>query len=50
MNFLIPKELLQAIGDYLSTKPYAEVAGLISHIQALKPAPSEAPQNNADQA
>jgi hypothetical protein len=45
MNFLIPKELLQAIGDYLSTKPYVEVAALISHIQALKPEEKKKDEN-----
>jgi len=33
MKFEIPKETLQSIVDYLSTKPYNESAGLINMVQ-----------------
>lgn len=37
-HFLIPADLAQAIADYLATKPFREVAGLMSALQQIKPA------------
>lgn len=31
--FCVPAELLQAIGNYLVTRPYQEVAGLIKGLE-----------------
>ena len=37
--YLIPKTLGQDVLDYLSGRPYKEVAGLIHRLLALDPAP-----------
>lgn len=36
-NFFIPQDLLQAVGNYLSTRPYREVAGMVQALESLKP-------------
>lgn len=35
-NFEVPANLMQALGDYLSTRPYREVAGLLHSMQACR--------------
>lgn len=39
MDYLISKELAQAILDYLVAHPYREVVTLVQALQQLKPAP-----------
>lgn len=39
-NLLIPQQLAQAIANYLSRQPYADVAPLIQALQQLKPPPA----------
>ena len=41
MNYILPKEQLQAILTYLSSRPYIEVAKLISTLGQLKLADSK---------
>lgn len=36
MNLIIPRDLAQAILNYLATKPYAEVFQFIEHLKGLK--------------
>lgn len=36
MNLIIPRDLAQAIMNYLITKPYAEVFQFIEHLKMLK--------------
>lgn len=36
-TFVIGKDLLQAIGNYLCGRPYGEVAGMIKAIEHLQP-------------
>ena len=38
MNYTLTQEQLQAILNYLGTRPYIEVAKLISTLSQLKPA------------
>lgn len=40
-NLIIPVGLVQAIGDYLIKRPYAEVVQLIDALQRLQPAPQQ---------
>lgn len=49
-KLLIQRELAQAILDYLKTRPYMEVAGLIAEIVKCPPAepPAEATVENAE--
>lgn len=42
MNFIIPKELAQAILDYLAQHPYREVAAMVQAMQQLNPHPAPA--------
>jgi hypothetical protein len=42
-EFAIPAQLAQAIAEYLSTKPYREVAPMLAALQALKPVPKTEP-------
>lgn len=49
MNLIIPRDLAQAIMNYLITKPYAEVFQFIEHLKGLKevngkPAAEEKPR------
>jgi len=37
MEFLVKEQLLQALLNYLATRPFNEVAGLITEMQKLKP-------------
>jgi len=37
MEFTLSKELLEAIANYLASKPYNEVAGLLDVIKQIKP-------------
>lgn len=39
----VPAPLAQAIGEYLSTKPYREVAALLAGLQQAIDAPREMP-------
>ena len=41
MNYTLTQEQLQAILNYLGTRPYIEVAKLISTLSQLKPADSK---------
>lgn len=34
--YLVPEEILQAVFNYLATKPYNEVANLISALQSAQ--------------
>ena len=36
-NFIIPGNVVQALGDYLVAKPYIEVAHLITNLQNVSP-------------
>lgn len=38
---IIPTELAQAVVDYLSGRPYREVANLIAGMVRLEPAPAD---------
>lgn len=46
MNLQINQELAQAILNYLVTKPYAEVYGLVQGIQKLQPV--EVPNDSSE--
>jgi hypothetical protein len=35
--YLIPSDLAQAVANYLGTRPYGEVFGLINGMQAMQP-------------
>lgn len=37
MEFKVQQGILQAIIDYLATKPYNEVVGLLNALQQVKP-------------
>lgn len=37
MEMKIPAELANAIAEYLSTRPWREVAGMMAALQQLKP-------------
>lgn len=39
-TLLIEEPVAQAIANYLITKPYREVAGLVQALQMLEPVPS----------
>ena len=41
MNYTLTQEQLQALLNYLGTRPYIEVAKLISTLSQLKPADSK---------
>lgn len=36
-NILVNRPLLERIAQYLATKPYAEVAGMMHELMSLKP-------------
>lgn len=40
---LVPVDLLQTTANYLATRPYREVAGLIQAIQTCKPVDDQKP-------
>lgn len=42
---LIPQPLLQALHDYLITKPMSEVEQLVAAIRQCKPAPEPTPES-----
>lgn len=48
-NLIIPTALVQAIGDYLVKRPYAEVVQLIDALQRLQPAPQQPPDAAEEQ-
>jgi len=48
--FLIETRAAQAIADYLTTKPYREVAGLISILEQLRPSEPDPAFREQDQA
>ncbi|WPN45921.1 hypothetical protein [Pseudomonas sp. P8_241] len=39
MKFLIEQQLAQAVADYLTTRPYREVAMLVRGLEAMTPVP-----------
>lgn len=39
MRYVIPQELVNALIQYLASRPYAEVAPAIQALQALSPLP-----------
>ena len=43
-HLLIPTDLAQALADYLSTRPFREVAGFMGALQQLKPPAEETPR------
>lgn len=47
-EFIIKKDLAQAILDYLATKPYREVFTLIANIQGLKKIPETPKEEKID--
>jgi len=49
MNFIIKQELAQAILNYLQTKPYAEVSGLIAELVKMEQFPKPEPQAVSEQ-
>ena len=49
-NLIIPLALVEAIGNYLVTKPYGEVWQLIQALQQLQPAPEAKPETAKDKA
>jgi hypothetical protein len=49
-NLIIPLALVEAIGNYLVTKPYGEVWQLIQALQQLQPAPDAKPETAKDKA
>lgn len=48
MDYIISKELLQLLGDYLSSRPYREVYVIINNLQALSPVGEETVESNDD--
>lgn len=43
-NFVITEQVAQEIANYLVTKPYCEVAGMVQNLQALQVLPDIKPQ------
>jgi hypothetical protein len=46
MNYIISKENLQSLLNYLGTRPYSEVAKLVGTLVTLQPAPADSKNKN----